>query len=245
MNWILLALGVFFITLGYLIKYARWYWLIAGYNTASPEEKAKIDIVGLSHSMGMALFVAGIALFLFGIGTWAGFALPGFLAMMLIPVMLCVYLLWNRQKYTVKAPEYSRETAIGMSLALGLSLLAIMVVLAAGLFYSSKPAIITATPQQIHISGIYGLTENMENIQEISLLNTIPAIERKNNGFGFGSVRKGKFRLQNWGEGKLYLISDTPPFIYIKTQNSYLLVNYKNPGQTNDPYRSLYSNWKK
>ncbi|MDO1450336.1 DUF3784 domain-containing protein [Rhodocytophaga aerolata] len=245
MNWILIGLGLFFITLGYLIKYAKWYWLIAGYNTASPEEKAKVDIVGLSHSMGIALFAAGVAMFLFGIGSWAGLALPVHLGITLIPILLCLYLLWTGQKYRVNPEGTDRGISIGMGLALGLPLLAILSMIAIGIFYSSKPAIISITPQQISISGIYGTTEKMENIQEVKLLTAIPPIEWKKNGFGYGDVRKGKFQLQEWGDGRLYLISDNPPFLYIKTADSYMLVNYKDSARTNQAYQSLYSNWKK
>jgi hypothetical protein len=42
-----------FIALGALIKYAKWYWLIAGYNTATPEEKKNIDIEALARSSVM------------------------------------------------------------------------------------------------------------------------------------------------------------------------------------------------
>ena len=85
----------------------------------------------------------------------------------------------------------------------------------------------------------------MENIQEVKLLTAIPPIEWKKNGFGYGDVRKGKFQLQEWGDGRLYLISDNPPFLYIKTADSYMLVNYKDSARTNQAYQSLYSNWKK
>jgi hypothetical protein len=85
----------------------------------------------------------------------------------------------------------------------------------------------------------------MENIQEVKLLNEIPAVKWKSNGFGFASIRKGKFHLQNWGEGRLFLHSDNAPFIYLKTNESYLLINYKDPGQTTQVYEQLYANWKK
>lgn len=244
MYWIIFGMGVFFIILGYLLKYAKWYWLIAGYNTATSDEKKHIDIEGLSHTMGIGLFAGGIAMLLFGIGTWAGFTLPGQIAMILIPVLLCLYLVWNGQKYTVKPAASSREINIGMSLVLGLPLLAIVAVIAIGIFYSSKPSIITSTPQQIHISGSYGVTAELEDVQEIKLLNVIPPIEWKSNGFGFASVRKGKFHLQEWGEGRLYLISDSPPFIYIKTSDGYMLINYKDPKQTNEVYQALHTHWK-
>jgi hypothetical protein len=245
MNWILISLGLFFLLLGYLIKYARWYWLIAGYNTATPEEKRNIDIAGLSHTMGIGLFVAGAAMIVFGVMAVAGFPMLSFIAMLFIPILLCLFLVWKSAKYTVKPAESSKATTVGMAMVIGFPLLVIVVLIIVGIVYSSRPPVITATPQQISISGLYGITAPMENIQEVKLLNEIPAVKWKSNGFGFANVRKGKFHLQDWGEGRLFIHSDSPPFIYLKTTDSYMLINYKDSGQTNEVYQQLYANWKK
>lgn len=48
---------------GILIKYARLYDLIAGYNMLSPEEKAKVDVQRLGNFIGNCLFaMAGVLL---------------------------------------------------------------------------------------------------------------------------------------------------------------------------------------
>jgi hypothetical protein len=165
--------------------------------------------------------------------------------MLLIPVLLCLFLVWKSAKYTVKPIESSREATIGMSMVIGFPLLVIVGLLIVGAVYSSQPSVIKATPQQIHVSGMYGITQPMENIQEVKLLDNIPPVQYKSNGFGLGNVRKGKFHLKDWGEGRLFLHSDTPPFIYLKTTDSYMLINYKDSGQTNEVYQQLYANWKK
>jgi hypothetical protein len=245
MNWIVIGLGLFFLLLGYLIKYAKWYWLIAGYNTATPEERSKIDIVGLSHTMGIGLFAAGAAMIVCGMVAAAGFSMLSFIAMLLIPVLLSLYLVWKSAQYKVPPQQDSKQTAIGMTMVVGFPLLVIIGLLIFGFVYSSRPAEIEATPQHIRISGLYGITEPMENIQEVTLLNDIPPVKWKSNGFGFANVRKGKFHLQEWGEGRLFLHSANPPYVYMKTSNSYVLINYKDSGQTKRVYEQLYANWKK
>ncbi|MAO10113.1 MAG: hypothetical protein CMC07_04305 [Flavobacteriaceae bacterium] len=58
----MIAVAIFFIILGILIKYGKLYFLIAGYNTMSKEEKAKVDVDGIATvfrnaTFGMALIM--------------------------------------------------------------------------------------------------------------------------------------------------------------------------------------------
>ncbi|MEM7769739.1 MAG: DUF3784 domain-containing protein [Cyanobacteria bacterium P01_A01_bin.37] len=56
----MIEIAILFIVLGILIKYFKMYFLIAGYNTMSKEEKAKYDIDGLASVFRNAMF--GMAL---------------------------------------------------------------------------------------------------------------------------------------------------------------------------------------
>lgn len=51
--------GILFAVLGYLIKYKKWSWLIAGYNTSSKEAKEKYNIEALNNSVGNLFFLIG------------------------------------------------------------------------------------------------------------------------------------------------------------------------------------------
>nr|WP_315141844.1 DUF3784 domain-containing protein [uncultured Flavobacterium sp.] len=56
----MIGIALLFIILGLLIKYGKMYFLIAGYNTMSKEEKEKIDIKGIATLFRNVLF--GMAL---------------------------------------------------------------------------------------------------------------------------------------------------------------------------------------
>lgn len=51
-----LAVTALFLLLGALFSKGKGTWLIAGYNTASPVEKAKMDEKALCRSMGKLMF---------------------------------------------------------------------------------------------------------------------------------------------------------------------------------------------
>jgi len=86
---------------GILIKYARLYDLIAGYNMLSPEEKAKVDVQRLGNFIGNCLFamagvlLVGAILIYFGYH-WAEIA--AWLVFMLIVVYTVIGPIESRQK---------------------------------------------------------------------------------------------------------------------------------------------------
>jgi len=58
----MLLVAILFLLLGVLVKYGKMYFLIAGYNTMSKENKAKYDIEGIANvfrntMFGMALLI--------------------------------------------------------------------------------------------------------------------------------------------------------------------------------------------
>lgn len=60
----MILVAILFNVLGVLVKNGKAYNLIAGYNTMSPEEKAKVDIKGIAivfrdAMFGMAVIITG------------------------------------------------------------------------------------------------------------------------------------------------------------------------------------------
>lgn len=67
-----ILIAALFVIIGILIKYGRMHYLIAGYNTMSPEEQAKYDIEGIASVFrnaffAMAIMVLILPLFPFGL----------------------------------------------------------------------------------------------------------------------------------------------------------------------------------
>ena len=56
----MIGIAILFTILGILIKYGKMYFLIAGYNTMSKEEKEKVDVKGIATVFRNAMF--GMAL---------------------------------------------------------------------------------------------------------------------------------------------------------------------------------------
>jgi len=52
----MIILALIFFVFGYLVKYQKMYWLIAGYNTMSKEEQNKIDVKRIATVFRNAMF---------------------------------------------------------------------------------------------------------------------------------------------------------------------------------------------
>jgi len=60
----MIGIAILFIVLGILIKYGKMYFLIAGYNTMSKEEKEKYDIEGIARVFRNVMFGMGFIIFI-------------------------------------------------------------------------------------------------------------------------------------------------------------------------------------
>lgn len=58
--------------LGYLVRYRRWSWLIAGYNTSSRKAKEEYDPEALCRGVGGFLFLLGGSLLPAALGEFLG-----------------------------------------------------------------------------------------------------------------------------------------------------------------------------
>jgi len=97
----------------------------------------------------------------------------------------------------------------------------------------------------IEINGIYGTKLNVSEIKDISLVDTLPEIKRKTNGFDFGNILKGNFELNEIGIVKLYINRGTPPYITIKYRNSYIILNFRDSSKTRNLYNDIKKQWNK
>ena len=82
----------------------------------------------------------------------------------------------------------------------------------------------------IKIKGIWGITINYSDITRIDTINSLPGIRVKTNGFAFGKALIGNFRLYDQINVKLFIKKGIPPYIYIKTKEGDIYMNFCNSG---------------
>ena len=107
------------------------------------------------------------------------------------------------------------------------------------LFISSNILNTTVKNHYIKIYGLYGNNIAIADIEELSLKDTIPTINKRVNGIMLtNGKRKGYFNLEG-KNARLYLYNDESPFIYIKTPKDQYYINLITADETKTFYNEI------
>jgi hypothetical protein len=95
------------------------------------------------------------------------------------------------------------------------------------------------TDSAFTINGMYGLTVDYSKVVNIDTLSILPRIKVRTNGYALGNTLKGNFKLYDQSKVKLFVEEGIPPYIHIKTDETDLYLNFKNPVTTVDLYKKI------
>lgn len=235
MYLVLFPIALLLAVLGVAVKYFKWHWLIAGYNTMPREKKEKVDVAGLGNFLGNWMFIlAGLFLVRGLLGRLKIVYLDLIFVSLLFILMF--HMLIQAQRYDHNPKTKSDRIILGLVAGF---LLLIGLAVPVLIYFSSLPAPVYIEEGHLNIGGIYGGETPITEIREIALEESMPKILRKVNGFDGGMVRKGRFRVEELGEGRLYIHSAKGPYLFITTPNSYIIINYREGEQTKKLYQDL------
>ncbi|MGA8046366.1 MAG: DUF3784 domain-containing protein [Dermatophilaceae bacterium] len=79
---------------GYLVRFRRWAWLIAGYNTSSRASRERYDLAELTRGVGNLAFLLAALLMVAGIGVVAELDWVTGAAMVLLVAASLVFLIY-------------------------------------------------------------------------------------------------------------------------------------------------------
>jgi hypothetical protein len=233
--WILLIvqvliIGLFFF-LGWAIRYKKHYGLISGFAGRSKEEQIKLIENGYPQKSGSLLLLTAIGMFILLPLVFTPFPYTievqyGFMTVFLLGGFVFL------SKYEV--PE-KRKRSYWLS-----SILTFVVIgFISGIMYIGyKPYKLIVKEDTVQITGMYGDSWKIEDIQQVTLLDTMPEVILKENGFGLATISKGHFKVSTYGSSLLF-IQKQSPYILIEMDHKPIFINGKNPQQTHDWYEQL------
>ncbi len=233
---------IIILVLGVMIKYLKMHWLIAGYNTSPAEDRRAMSEKGIGGFIGNGLFVLAAVLALGNLGKYLGYPMAQLVSWMLFIVVIG-YIMIKAQRF---APEKSNHDSASSRKAAGLTIAITVVVfgvVAVGIIGGNRESTVEFAADQVKIRGIYSTQIDLGQVTDIRLEDSIPAIKSRTNGYAFGDTLKGNFLLQDLGKGKLYIHSRKGPFLYVMTNQSYVIMNYRDPNQTRELYERLWERW--
>jgi len=226
-----IGMSLLFVAIGFIVTENNAKYILAGYNTMSEEERKKIDLAlyipyfrKFHLFLGISFFAMGMTVNYF-MGKTAGGVFLG-----VYPILAYIYFIWNGTKYSKGlSPKTSKMAIFGLAITL------IFVLTIIGLGFKNDR--LSYTTQQIEIEGSYGELIAASDLKAISLVDNIPGIAYKANGFAMGAIRKGYFNTKEGERVKLIINADNKPYLLIikndgskiyfspKEQNSELLLD--------------------
>ncbi len=207
MLYFVFGLGALFILLAFVLTKNNAKYLLAGYNTASQEERDAFDLDGFIPFfkrfhifLGLSFITLGcFAYFLLG-----GDAAGGFLGV--YPILAYIYFIWKAQKFG--NPNKSINSKIGIFV-----LLITLVFVVGLLMMGMKENRMVIGSMDIEITGMYGDEWTRDEIESIRLIEDLPSISSRLNGFALERTSKGWFKTAEGEKVKLILNTKTPPYI--------------------------------
>jgi hypothetical protein len=118
-------------------------------------------------------------------------------------------------------------------------------VLVLGLFWAQlRPPRVHVGPEGLRVDTLfYGATFPAGDITAVSLERTLPRILVRTNGFAGASTLRGWFRVERWGDGRLYVEQGMAPYVVVRLREGFVVVNFQEPERTHALYEELARQW--
>ena len=214
-------LSLIFGAIGFLVTKANAQYILAGYNTMSERDRKAVDIdpylrffkrfhIFLALSMLGGVFLIGLIN-----DNWAS-------------VFMTVYPLGAYLFFLIKGQSFYKgikNQKSGTYLVGGI-LVAVIAALAVFSSVEYRSSELTLDGQKLKIKGSYGLTLNRQEIREQRLVDQLPPIAYKANGFAAGDYAKGRFKTKDGRLVWLFVNKTSGPFLLIESEKGAIFYNH-------------------
>jgi hypothetical protein len=107
-----------------------------------------------------------------------------------------------------------------------------------------RPPTVTVTRERLVVRSLaYGADVAATDIAGISLESTLPPVLLRTNGFAARDTLRGRFRLEGWGDGRLFVEAGHPPYVLVRLRDGFLFVNFEEPERTRALYEEMARAW--
>ena len=221
-----------FLFFGWAIVKKEWYWLISNFNGRSKDEQQQLINNGYPQRVGKLMVATAVGMVILLPLSFTSFQYTidvqfGFMMIFLLGGL--IYL----SKYEIKE---KRKRSYIFSTLLAIGTIGFMVGLT---LIGYKDFELKNYEDSFEITGMYGGEWDYTEIHNIELLEEMPEVTWKQNGFGLATMAKGQFKVKDYGSSLLFIHKDSPPYLYIETDNNRIFINSKSPDETKEWYNIL------
>ena len=220
-----LLLVLLFFLIGWVLRYKKAYWLISGFATRPKEEQQQLIENGYPQKIGTLMISTAIAMLVLLPLIFTPFRYTieiqfGFMLVFLLGGL--IYL----SKYEV--PNKRKRSYI-ISTSFLIAMISFVSVL---MFLGYQDYQLITKQGSFEITGVYGEEWLYEDIKRIELMEELPEVTLRQNGFGLATMSKGLFKVKGYGSSLLFIRKDSSPYLYIELTNKTIFINSQDSKQT-------------
>lgn len=245
--WIFVIIIGVMLVLSLILLSGKGGFLIAGYNTASKQEKQKYDEKKLCRAVGAFLLLTSLAMIPFPLGAGTGY-LVFVIVFFVVAIVVLIYYT-NTKCFSPEHEASSEKAAPGKKSTKIVLIITLAIVAASAVFsivlisYGERAPVYTVSPsdETLTIDSMYGVTIALDTVESVELKDALPEGISRTNGYGgIGSTLKGNCK-SDIGKLLVFLDIDVSPFIYLTTSGSEItyIFNSGNPDATKSLYEEL------
>jgi Domain of unknown function (DUF3784) len=222
---------VLFSVLGWAIRYKKVYELISGFTARSDEEKEELIRNGYPQKNGLLLLLTAAGMLVLLPLSFTSFTYTmeiqfGFMLIFLMGGM--IYL----SRYEV--PRKRKRSYWISSI-----LMAVVIAFIGGLtFIGYQKNELIVSRDSFKITGMYGDSWEKDKMETVELLDEMPEVTYKINGFGLSAKAKGVFKVKKYGRSLLFIRKESP-YIHVKVDDQHVFINGASPEETRAWYEQL------
>ncbi|KZE37004.1 hypothetical protein AV656_10490 [Bhargavaea cecembensis] len=230
--WTQAFLIILFSLFAYLILKRRSYLFISGFATRPEEEQQQLIDNGYPQGVGrMFLMIAAGLLLLMPLGlTGFRYTFEVQMAFMML-VLFGGFIILSRREVPHKRKRALLTSVILTAVVIGGT--------SALLFTGARQPDVTFGESAMEISGMYGEKIRYRDIRSAELLDTMPTVRYKENGFGFADFSKGHFSVEGHGSSLLFVDSKQTPILLIETSGRPVFLTGSEPEETKSWHNRL------
>lgn len=233
----ILFISILLTGVGFLVTESNAKYLLSGYNTMSEEERQQFDIKGyipffkkFHIFLGTSLGCIGLVIFYFIDVDDSGLFLGCY------PILCYTYFIWKSNQLYAHSQTTKQKIFIYMVIV---GLFILLALIYYGFKVSLKDNELHVTTTKIEITGTYGIELSKKDIKSITLVNDLPPMAHKTNGFALETVKKGYFRTQTGEKVKLLINSSQKPILLIITTKQEKIYYTSKTKSTHLVYKAL------
>lgn len=227
----LMTIAMFFL-FGYLILKKDMYDLISGFATKTEEEQQELIDKGYPQANAKGLIYSGWILVIGLLLQFIGVPHAILISLGVMTVFLFAYMLY------INKLDVARVRKRNFIILLG-TIIFTFGIIGFVVWIGTQPNHLTISETDLHVSGNYGVDWPLDEITNVELMEDLPKIQMRTNGFAAGERLKGRFRLEDLGNGRLFIYRNNPPFIFIEKGEDYLIINSRDIEQTEQWYKEV------